>query len=289
MWVKGCEPQLTTNLPICLNVESLAELRPKLQKLLAKLLSEIGVSSSQLTTNLPICLNADSPAEFKPRTTTLKRWLAALTIVLNDPFLAKRLLQCGDVETNPGPEPNATVNNGPKKDADLQVVTFNVRGLGDEKKCRHLINHFNKKYTNKNVDSVIALQETLIQTSMKIPFLWRGNLYITPGTGNGRGCITLVSNHLSIISHSSIEDRAHVLALQKLGDPKITYIVANIYAPNAHNEDKIIFFEEVLDRIAEFEERFECDNVILLGDFNLIFNDYERVNRAFSGNLKVPQ
>ena len=280
--LRVANPQLTTNLLSCSNAQSPVEVRSKLQKLLAESQCEVG---SQLTTNLPICSNADS-AESKPRTTTLKRWLAALTIVLNDPFLAKRLLQCGDVEVNPGPEPNATVNNGPKRDVDLQVVTFNVRGLGDEKKCRHLINHFNKKYTNKNVDSVIALQETLIQTAMKIPFLWRGNLYITPGTGNGRGCITLVSNHLSIISHTSIEDRAHVLALQKLGDPKITYIVANIYAPNAHNEAKIIFFEEVLDRIAEFEERFECDNVILLGDFNLIFNDYERVNRAFSGNEK---
>ena len=207
----------------------------------------------------------------------------------HSPFLARQLLICGDIETNPGPEmpTNARISSNDKKhESDLQVVSYNVRGLGDEKKCRHLINYLNRTCTNKNVDIIVALQETLIQTPLKIPYLWRGNMHLTPGTGNGRGCISLVSNHLNIISHSTIDDRAHVIALQKTGDPKVAYIVANIYAPNAHNEDKLVFFEEVLDRVAEMEERFECSNVIMLGDFNLIFEETEKVNRAFSGNEK---
>ena len=208
----------------------------------------------------------------------------------HSPFLAKQLLVCGDVEVNPGPGTPTDARNSNSNDknheSDLQVVSYNVRGLGEEKKCRHLINYLNKTCTNKNVDVIIALQETLIQTPLKIPYLWRGNMHLTPGTGNGRGCISLVSSHLNVISHLTIDDRAHVIALQKTGDLKVAYIVANIYAPNAHNEDKLVFFEEVLDKVAEMEERFECNNVIMLGDFNLIFKESEKVNRAFSGNEK---
>ena len=83
-----------------------------------------------------------------------------------------------------------------------------------------------------------------------------------------------------------MDDRAHVLALQKQGEQKIAYIVANIYAPNPNNAEKIEFFEELLDGIQEFEERFECNNVLLIGDFNLIFKEQDKLNRVFSGNEK---
>ena len=171
--------------------------------------------------------------------------------------------------------------------AHLQVVSYNVRGLGDEHKCRHLINHFNRTLGNKSqIDAIIGLQETMIQVPLKIPYLWRGNMHLTPGAGNGRGCITLTSSHVNIIASRNIADRAHVLALQRLGAQGATYIVANIYAPNAHNAAKLEFFEEVLETIQEFEESYECNNVILLGDFNLVFNENEIINRLFTGNEK---
>ena len=166
---------------------------------------------------------------------------------------------------------------------DLKVVSYNVRGLGDERKCRHLLNHFNSNYLNKNTDCFIALQESLIETPQKIPYIWRGNLHFTAGTGNGRGCITLMSSHLNVVSYLTIEDRAHVLAVSKSGDQRVSYIIANIYAPNGYNDRKILFYEEVLDAITELEERFDCSNVILLGDFNLIFRDADKSNRSFSG------
>ena len=230
-------------------------------------------SSSNLTNNL---------------TTVRLTSVNELMIVINSPLLARLLQQCGDIEANPGPDD--VDRSGAKvpriSEVDLQVVSYNVRGLGDEKKCRHLINHFNIVASKNNVDAIIALQETLIQTPLKIPFLWRGNFHLTPGTGNGRGCVTLFSNHLNVVTHSTLDDRAHILVLQKSGDLKISYIVANVYAPNIHNEDKIMFFDEVLDRVTEFEERYECDNVLLLGDFNLIFKESEKLNRVFSGNEK---
>ena len=196
------------------------------------------------------------------------------------------LLLCGDIEVNPGPLIGQNSVQDNNREAQLQVISYNVRGLANEKKYRHLINHFNRTLGNKNVDVIIGLQETMIQDPLKIPFLWRGNLHLTPGTGNGRGCLMLVSNHLNVIAKRDIADRGHVLALQKQGEQKTSYIIANIYAPNAHNADKISFFEEVIDTILEFEERFDCNNVLMIGDFNLIFKDREKDNRSFSGNEK---
>ena len=231
--------------------------------------------SSSGQRHLGVCLTLSTTNSF---TLTVFSLFCQLTSNLS-PFLASRLLKCGDIHPNPGP---TTVGTS----VDLKVVSYNIRGLGDEKKCRHLINYFNKNMLDKNTDSIIALQETLIQTPLKIPYIWRGNLHFTPGTGNGRGCITLLSSHLNIVSHRTLDDRAHVLAISRSGEQKVSYIVANIYAPHGYNDAKIRFYEEVLDAITELEERFECDNVVLLGDFNIIFKEAEKSNRSFTGTEK---
>ena len=44
----------------------------------------------------------------------------------NEPYLQRLLLVCGDVEQNPGPQGH----NQP----DLRTISYNIRGLGDERK-----------------------------------------------------------------------------------------------------------------------------------------------------------
>ena len=119
-------------------------------------------------------------------------------------YWIKRLSQ--DVEVNPGPE-----------EATLLVTSYNVRGLGDEKKARHLVNSIYKMDRGKNVDNIVCLQETFTTTPGKLPYLWRGNLHLTPGTGSSCGCVTLLSSHLNIIHKVDIDNRAHVLVCQKTG------------------------------------------------------------------------
>jgi hypothetical protein len=87
---------------------------------------------------------------------------------------------------------------------------------------------------------------------------------------------------LNIIDSKDIEDRAHVLVLQSSVDSQASYIVANVYAPNPNTRDKIDFFQKVLDQIFEYEETYDCQNVMLLGDLNLIFKNSEGKNRLFS-------
>ena len=98
------------------------------------------------------------------------------------------ILRCGDVESNPGPragagagrdqdqfqdlgerrdmEIDSSVNDGSSRDrkspkSQLQVVTQNVRGLGESKKVRHLINCCYKLSKNAH-DSIFMLQVVYI-------------------------------------------------------------------------------------------------------------------------------
>ena len=122
-----------------------------------------------------------------------------------------RLMRSEDIESNPGPthgETGRIENTG-------SVVTYNVRGLKDEGKMRHLLNYCHKGADSTKLDSFYLFQETYIETPGKIPYLWRGNYYLTPGEGNSGGCLTLMSNHISVVSSRVIEKRAHILACQK--------------------------------------------------------------------------
>ena len=120
-----------------------------------------------------------------------------------------------------------------------------------------------------------------ISMSGRIPFLWRGNFHLTPGRGNSLGCVTLLSSHLNIIANREFDGRGHVLVCQRLGDTTASFIICNIYAPNANNQDKIDFFETVFDTILEFEQTFDCSNILVMGDFNLVFKNSECKNREY--------
>ena len=192
-----------------------------------------------------------------------------------------RLTSAKDVELNPGPE-RTDPTPAETKGKQVEVISYNVRGLKDTRKLRHLVNYCYGSKLNKNKDSFFCFQETYIENPSLIPYLWRGNYYLTPGVGNSSGCLTLLSHHLNVIHSRDIDNRAHVLVCQKTDDPKASYILANIYAPNVNNVAKINFFENVLNAVAELEATYNCQRTIVAGDFNLIFHSSEAKNRNFS-------
>ena len=172
-----------------------------------------------------------------------------------------------------------------EQSASTVVKTYNVRGLNDERKLRHLLSSFQKELT-KNRDFVANLQETYIRELGKIPYIWRGNYHLTPGNGNSVGCLTLLSSHLSIIAHRDIGSRAHVLALQKAGENGVKYITANVYAPNVNNDQKSSFLEEVFDTVLEFGEAYDCQCFIISGDLNVVLKPSEAKNRLILATEK---
>ena len=192
--------------------------------------------------------------------------------------LEKTLKESHDVEDNPGP--TSQRNSNPKPD--LQVISYNVRGLNDESKLRHLVNVCYQIGQGKNTDFVACLQETYIENSGKLPYLWRGNIHVTPGLGNSQGCVTLLSSHLNIIHSRNFGNRAHLIVCQKANEQKPAYVLINLYAPNPNNEDKIEFYEEILNETMETQIRYDCNKVIIAGDFNLTFEKSESKNRNYS-------
>ena len=151
------------------------------------------------------------------------------------------------------------------------LTTYNVRGLNDESKLRHLLNYFHRNDKGKSHDYVICLQETYITSPGKIPYIWRGNFVLTPGMGNSCGCLNLLSSHLNVIDTRHLGNRAHVIACQRAGETNVSLIIANIYAPNPNTREKIDFYEELFQLIRELEDNYNCYNTFVSGDFNLIF------------------
>ena len=183
------------------------------------------------------------------------------------------LTLAGDIHKNPGPDDRPegndrdggnAANGGERGDGgngrptgrwsegnqiSVKALTYNVRGLNDPNKVRHLINQLNKDYLSKDHDSIIALQETNILKPGLIPYIWRGNYLLTAGSGSGRGCITLLSSHLNIVEHKDFDERGHVFVRQRSDSQLANYVIANVYGPNQHNQEKIDFFERVLDAV----------------------------------------
>lgn len=244
--------------------------------------------------------------------------------------LTKLLLRSGDIESNPGPVPNAfsqvandvtsdggqgqgsyahaavddevdaggeinVVHQGAlgieqrlssyegenfkqtKVNSDLQVMTLNVRGLGCPKKVRHLVNTCYKR-SKAAGSSFYLLQETYVTKLDLLRYLWRGEHYVTAGTGNSLGCITLVTAPYKIVQAVDLGQRGHALALTKDDINKVDIILANVYAPNGFDAEKRAFFEELNDSVIDLMNVYNCRQVILGGDLNLVFKDAEAKN-----------
>ena len=223
------------------------------------------------------------------RTTATSRSLTKVNPSRLTLRLQSLILRSGDVETHPGPRDPLGTNPGTlEQDVAttrlkpcLQVLTYNVRGLSDSKKVRHLINHCHRQ-CSKAKDSIFMFQETFVDRLDILDYIWRGEYHLTSGTGHGLGCITLVSSPFKIIHRANLENRAHVLVLTKNNVNSADLIIANVYAPNGVQNDKLDFFEMLIQKILELKTSYNCENVIIAGDLNLIFNSSELKNRAYS-------
>ena len=208
--------------------------------------------------------------------------------------VVKHQMLSGDIESHPGPRPpsastptatssDTTSATEPRNNSfNLSVTSYNVRGLNDEKKLRHLLNYCYGTLGGKDVDSIYAFQETYISQAGKIPYLWRGNYQLTPGAGGSCGCLTLLSSHVNVAECRDLGNRGHVLACQKSGEPAPFLIFANIYAPNPNVKEKIDFFESVFETINDMMDKHNTKSVLIAGDFNLIFKSSESKNRMFT-------
>ena len=209
------------------------------------------------------------------------------------------LMRSGDVELNPGPlsgfsesaetegdcreqhdhRGNSRKGNGNSK-CDLLVMSFNVRGLGDSKKLRHLVNNC-YKLSRDAVDSIFMLQESHASHLKLLKFLWRGDFCETPGTGASKGCLTLLSPMLKALKTIEFDQRAHIVVVGKSDINRAELILVNVYGPNQNNQGKLEFFINIVETLSELKLEYDCERVIFAGDFNVVFNKREVKNRAY--------
>ncbi len=176
-------------------------------------------------------------------------------------YLCYKLIN--DIEKNPGP---------PLGPGSLTVVTLNCRGLNKTAKVRLLLNKVSAMQSLRP-NLIFMLQETMVTNTNYIDIAWRGKYIFTPGTGNSKGCITLLNNNILIHSSNNLGYRGHQAQIE-LPDQK-QIMILNIYAPNGYAHEKKVFFEELVALI----NNSNLHNVILAGDFNLTFQDCDRLNR----------
>jgi len=171
-----------------------------------------------------------------------------------------------DIELNPGPVEQA---NGNK--SGITIVSQNCRGLGSIDKTRLLLN---KIYTlPKSRILVVMLQETMITSGRYLELAWRGKFVQTAGTGNSKGCVTLVDHECDISDEKHYGNRGHHFTLTTGAGEKIK--ICNIYAPNGFDANKNAFFETVFQELSSWD-----GNLVLGGDFNTTLAVNERHNRS---------
>ena len=259
---KGVEPALSPQsyLPANINVTNLRT--PSLKQTQSQtLINWYAIPSPSLAFNGTECICI----RVAGRTNTNLRHLTKT--------IEKDLLQSGDVERNPGPGQQPRL-----PETKLTLVTQNCRGLAEVRKLKHLLNNCHK-IGKESECFIVALQETMIADEQKLKFGWRGTHVFTPGTGHGRGCITLMPSHMQPIPGSilHLDQRAHIFKVQ-IGQSLA--IVANLYSPTGHTRDKIEFFRTVKSEIELMRE--PTDAVYLMGDLNTVFSTDEVYSRSFS-------
>jgi len=181
------------------------------------------------------------------------------------------LTRSGDVETNPGPSSPA-----------MKVITYNCRGLKDQKKLKRVLNSCHK-IINSNRNTIINLQETHLDLTDKsrLDLMWKHQYVISPGTARRCGTLTLFDPAWDLIAkESDNEGRCITSVLKKLN---LTVIMANIYAPNDHNQD---FYQTIYNNIVNLSLSYPDAGVIMAGDFNIVMSDVDSVNRAVSQQEK---
>ena len=169
---------------------------------------------------------------------------------------------CGDIELNPGPI-NAT------------FVTLNCRGLKNKNKYNQLLNRINStQFGSPNL--IFAMQETHIEHN-SLNYKWKGNHIFTEGCGTKGGLITLLSDNIIVLEEFHLEQEAQISLVEIMESKfKTKLIVVNLHSPCPHDENKMIFFENIKLKVDEFLSKHIDAKVIILGDFNTTFKDDKR-------------
>ena len=115
---------------------------------------------------------------------------------------------------------------------DFEVVSYNVNGLGDDRKRRKIFNYVKKHTSGK---AIVFLQEThSVQKFEKLfEYQWRGKVLFSHGTSSSRRVCICFRYDLDYKTFEVINDKdgRYIIARMEIqGQP---YVLINCYAPNS--------------------------------------------------------
>ena len=144
----------------------------------------------------------------------------------------------------------------------LSICSLNVRALGDNLKRRELFNWLRKKK-----HSIYMLQE--VHCSENTISMWSaewGYKTIFSGQASSKcGVAILFNNTFSFKIRKYFSDPNSRFIICDIETEQKCITLATLYAPNV---DDPSFFEIVFEHLLDFE----CDEIIIGGDFNLVLN-----------------
>lgn len=148
-------------------------------------------------------------------------------------------------------------------DDQLTIFSQNCRGgLSVANKRRDLFHYVRNKTYN-----IICLEDVHVNEKLE-PFIkaeWGYDIYFSSYTTMSRGVMVLLNNNFEqkVKRIKTDKNGNYIILDMVIEDKEITLV--NLYGPN---EDNPQFYENLIKKIAEFEN----DNVIICGDWNLVIN-----------------
>ena len=150
----------------------------------------------------------------------------------------------------------------PGMSSTLNVITFNVRGLGHPIKRKRVLTFLKKE----KVD-IVFLQETHLsdEEHKKLKRDWVGQVYFSSFASNKRGVAVLIHKKIPFIFKEQYGDKEgrHVLIRGMLYGQELSLL--NVYAPNGDSP------KFMMDMITLFNQ-YNTDLGIVAGDFNCCMN-----------------
>ncbi len=151
----------------------------------------------------------------------------------------------------------------------LQVFSFNVRGLANTVKRKMVFNFLKQKSKR----AIFLLQEThsCLETEKDWLDDWGGDIYFSHGSSNSAGVATLVSPGLDItcIDEKTNDQGRSLYITIKLEDENEELLLVNVYAPT---RDKLDCQLQFLDRVKQYVASLDYIHLLVGGDFNTVFD-----------------
>ena len=138
----------------------------------------------------------------------------------------------------------------------FNIISLNVRGLGDTNKRRSIFDEYRKRC------HILCLQETHV--TEKVEKLWEtewgGKIVSSFGTSAARGVCILVKRDVQVTITNVHRDVDGRYLKCRVNTTEGHFTLVNLYGPN---KDSANFFEEKFNTCKE-----DCDRLIITGDFN---------------------